>query len=113
MTGTIKQSQQFDGIAASRTFLGEASWETSDAHVAAIPRSIDEVKKQIRTSEKQIEEGRFVTAAEAIKHFYQMQGWRSYCLKMPCSWQTASCQTPEASSERKHSGNCVKESHQH
>lgn len=72
MTGSIKQTQQIDDIVAMRDFEEEASWETSNAHVAVIPGDVDGMKEQIRISERQIDEGRFVTAAEAIAHFYQM-----------------------------------------
>ncbi|MBQ7510029.1 MAG: hypothetical protein IJT53_03895 [Prevotella sp.] len=72
MTGAIKQSQQFNEMAALREFQVETSWEMSDASIAAIPNTIDEVKKQIHVSERQIEEGRFVTSDEAIAHFYQL-----------------------------------------
>ena len=72
MTGAIKQLQQFDEMVASREFQAGASWETTDVSIAAIPYTIEEVKKQIRLSEKQINDGKFVTADEAIAHFYQL-----------------------------------------
>ena len=38
----------------------------------AIPETIDDVKLQIEISEKQIGEGKYITASEAIAHFSQL-----------------------------------------
>ena len=39
---------------------------------AVVPSTIDEIKEQIRRSEKQIEEGRYYTLEQAVSHFYQL-----------------------------------------
>jgi hypothetical protein len=72
MTGTIKPPQLYNDTVLTRVSHGEASWETSDAYAAAIPKTVDGMKEQIRISERQIESGRFITADETIAHFYQL-----------------------------------------
>ena len=50
----------------------EADWDSSECSCNAIPKSLAEVKDQIRISEEQIKNGRYVTAKAAIAHFMQL-----------------------------------------
>jgi hypothetical protein len=37
-----------------------------------VPQTVEEMKEQLAISEQQIDNGLFVTADDAIKHFYQL-----------------------------------------
>ncbi|MBQ9357144.1 MAG: hypothetical protein IJT98_07655 [Prevotella sp.] len=50
----------------------EADWDNCDYSCNAIPNSLAELKKHIRLSEEQIDEGRYMTAQAAIAHFNQL-----------------------------------------
>lgn len=50
----------------------EFGWETTDYANPAIPCTLSEVRNQIKLSEEQINNGQYVTAREAIEHFYQL-----------------------------------------
>ena len=43
-----------------------------DFECDSLPKTVDELKAQIRISEEQIKRGECVTAQEAIKHFYSL-----------------------------------------
>lgn len=71
MTGVVKPQGMTNSNVPAKMLAGTLL-EGPEVRVYGIPTSVEEVREQIRISEKQIEEGRFVTASEAIAHFYQL-----------------------------------------
>ena len=71
MTGVLP-SQRMTNRIDPNTLLADSPSVESCAAVTAIPTTVDDVRQQMRISEKQIDEGKFVTASEAIAHFYKL-----------------------------------------
>ena len=71
MTGVVKPQGMTNSNVPTKMLAGSLL-EESEVIVNGIPTTVESVREQIRISERQIEEGRFVTASEAIAHFYQL-----------------------------------------